>query len=75
MANQSRHQVHPLLTQDGQVAVNAAKGSRSGDIARAAGNLLLHLDQANVVFSQAVVEAPRQALSGDFQPRFAVAVE
>jgi hypothetical protein len=51
MANQSRHQVHPLLTQDGQVAANAAKGSRSGDIARAAGNLLLHLDQANVVFS------------------------
>src|SRR6266516_159503 len=53
---QSVQQSQPLLAQRREVASNATKGGSSGDTAKAAGDLLLHFDHAQVSFSQIIVK-------------------
>jgi hypothetical protein len=51
---QSVEQSQPLFTQGRMIAQNATKGGSSGQKAKAAGNLLLDLDHAQVPFGQII---------------------
>ena len=53
---QSRQQRHALFAQRGQIAANARKGFRSRHAAEAAGDLLLHLDHAQIALRQIVIK-------------------
>jgi hypothetical protein len=51
---QRGQQGQPLFAQRGQVATNARKGVSPRHAAKAAGDFLLHLDHAQISFSQVV---------------------
>ena len=51
-----------LFAQGREIAAHATKGSSPSRSAKAAGNLLLHFDHAQVPFGQVVVKGHRQML-------------
>jgi hypothetical protein len=55
-------QSQPLLSQGREVSSDATKGGSSDERAKAAGNLLLHFDHAQVPFSQVIIKRHRQVL-------------
>src|SRR5437667_12684817 len=57
---QSVEQRSTLFAQGREVSTNATKGSGSGERAKAAGDLLLHFDHAQVAFGQIIVKGHRQ---------------